>query len=273
MEILLGRNVQYKDQYDNSLLYPISRSVARKQLKIVDPLPFKGFDIWNCYEVSWLGIGGKPEVRVLECVVDANTPNIIESKSLKLYLHSFNNSRFNDASEVKALIENDLSAVVESDITVFFKKLESYEGQVLGNFRGTNLDSLNITMDNFDVTQNYPRLAEEGLPVEEALYSNLLKSNCLVTKQPDWASIQIIYKGNKIDHESLLKYLISCRNHHEFHEQCVERIFWDIYTLCAPEELTVYARYTRRGGIDINPVRSTRNLNVTDVTNLRHIRQ
>lgn len=273
MGIMLGKNSQYRDQYDNSLLYPISRKTARDQLKIADKLPFKGFDIWNCYEVSWLGERGKPEVRVLEFFVDADSPNIVESKSLKLYLNSFNNTRFSNASEVKAIIERDLTAILQSKITVLLKDMASYDGQVLGSFTGTNLDSLDIKMDNFDIAKNYPRLSEDILKVEEVLYSNLLKSNCLVTNQPDWASIQVSYKGNKIDSESLLKYFISFRNHNEFHEQCVERIFCDISTFCSPDALTVYARYTRRGGIDINPIRSSSNLNVTDVTNLRHIRQ
>ena len=273
MGIVLGKKSRYPDQYDNSLLYPISRKIARDQLKIIDPLPFKGFDIWNCYEVSWLAKGGKPEVRVLEFFVDATSPNIIESKSLKLYLNSFNNTKFVDAIEVKALIERDLNAVLKSNITVLLKDLASYDGQTIGNFIGTNLDSLDITIDNFDIVQNYPKLSEDSIQVEETLYSNLLKSNCLVTNQPDWASIQINYKGKKIDTKSLLKYLVSFRNHNEFHEQCVERIFCDISAFCSPDELTVYARYTRRGGVDINPIRSSRNLNVTDVSNFRHIRQ
>ena len=273
MGIVLGKKSRYPDQYDNSLLYPISRKIARDQLKITDPLPFKGFDIWNCYEVSWLAKGGKPEVRVLEFFVDANSPNIIESKSLKLYLNSFNNTKFVDAAEVRALIERDLNAVLKSNITVLLKDLASYDGQTIGNFIGTNLDSLDITIDNFDIVQNHPKLSEDSVQVEEVLYSNLLKSNCLVTNQPDWASIQINYKGKKIDTKSLLKYLVSFRNHNEFHEQCVERIFCDISAFCSPDELTIYARYTRRGGIDINPIRSSRNLNVTDVSNFRHIRQ
>jgi 7-cyano-7-deazaguanine reductase len=223
--------------------------------------------------VSWLGEGGKPEVRLLEFFVDANSPNIVESKSLKLYLNSFNNTRFASASEVRALIEADLTAILRSNITVLLKDIASYDRQVLRSFTGTNLDSLDIKMDNFDIVKNYPRLSEGPLKVEEVIYSNLLKSNCPVTNQPDWASIQVSYRGQKIDGESLLKYFISFRNHNEFHEQCVERIFCDISTFCVPDVLTVYARYTRRGGIDINPIRSSSNLNVTDVINLRHIRQ
>lgn len=269
----LGQKTAYKDQYDNSLLQPISRSLARNGLKITAPLPFNGYDIWNCYEVSWLNLKNKPEVKILEFFLNAESENIVESKSLKLYLNSFNNTKFASTKEVLELIQKDLSLVANYQILVTINDLESYQGKLLSSFTGINLDNLDIVINNFEISENSPKLSKENIEVEEILYSNLLKSNCLVTNQPDWASVQISYKGRKIAHDSLLKYLISFRNHNEFHEQCVERIFCDINNFCAPEELLVYARYTRRGGVDINPVRSKSTLDIAKIENLRHIRQ
>ncbi|MCC8399409.1 MAG: NADPH-dependent 7-cyano-7-deazaguanine reductase QueF [Rickettsia endosymbiont of Platyusa sonomae] len=274
LETILGKQTSYIDVYDNSLLQPISRKFAREQLQIIGDLPFYGFDIWNCYEVSWLSQTGKPEIRILEFMVSSDSPNIIESKSLKLYLNSFSNTKLSSSEQVIELITRDLGLIFGSDVIVFLKDLESYDGTRLQSFSGINLDKLDVTITNFEISQNLPKLLEDNTKiVDEVLYSNLLKSNCLVTNQPDWASVQISYRGKKIDHSSLLKYLVSFRNHNEFHEQCIERIFCDISKFCTPDELTVYARYTRRGGIDINPIRSSSNLEVTKISNLRHIRQ
>ncbi len=274
IETVLGKQTKYADLYDNSLLYPISRKFARDSLQIVGSLPFNGFDIWNCYEVSWLSPSGKPEVKILEFMVSCESPNIIESKSLKLYLNSFNNTKFDNREQVKELIVQDLSLIFQAPVTVSIKDLESYEGTKLQSFSGINLDRLEVTITSFETSQNLLKLSEDDTQVvNEVLYSNLLKSNCLVTNQPDWASVQISYRGKKIDHSSLLKYFVSFRNHNEFHEQCVERIFCDINKFCTPDQLTVYARYTRRGGIDINPIRSNCNLEVTKLSNIRHIRQ
>lgn len=274
LETVLGKQTKYADLYDNSLLHPISRKFARDSLQIVGSLPFNGFDIWNCYEVSWLSPSGKPEVKILEFMVSCESPNIVESKSLKLYLNSFNNTKFDNRDQVKELIAKDLSLVFQAPVTVSIKDLESYEGTKLQSFSGINLDKLEVTITSFETSQNLPKLSEDNTQVvDEVLYSHLLKSNCLVTNQPDWASVQISYRGKKIDHSSLLKYLVSFRNHNEFHEQCVERIFCDINKFCTPDQLTVYARYTRRGGIDINPIRSNCNLEVTKLNNIRHIRQ
>ncbi|WP_341752898.1 MULTISPECIES: NADPH-dependent 7-cyano-7-deazaguanine reductase QueF [unclassified Candidatus Tisiphia] len=274
LETILGKQTSYIDVYDNSLLQPISRKFAREQLQIIGDLPFYGFDIWNCYEVSWLSQTGKPEVWILEFMVSSDSPNIIESKSLKLYLNSFSNTKLSSSEQVIELITRDLGLIFGSDVIVFLKDLESYDGTRLQSFSGVNLDKLDVTITSFEISQNLPKLLEDDTNiVDEVLYSNLLKSNCLVTQQPDWASVQISYRGRKIDHSSLLKYLVSFRNHNEFHEQCIERIFCDISKFCIPDELTVYARYTRRGGIDINPIRSSSNLDVTKISNLRHIRQ
>ncbi len=274
LETILGKQTSYIDVYDNSLLQPISRKFAREQLQIIGDLPFYGFDILNCYEVSWLSQTGKPEVRILEFMVSSDSPNIIESKSLKLYLNSFSNTKLSSSEQVIELITRDLGLIFGSDVIVFLKDLESYDGTRLQSFSGVNLDKLDVTITSFEISQNLPKLLEDDTNiVDEVLYSNLLKSNCLVTQQPDWASVQISYRGRKIDHSSLLKYLVSFRNHNEFHEQCIESIFCDISKFCIPDELTVYARYTRRGGIDINPIRSSSNLDVTKISNLRHIRQ
>jgi 7-cyano-7-deazaguanine reductase len=273
VELVLGKKTIYKDRYDNSLLYRISRSIARSQLNISETLPFHGFDIWNCYELSWLDQNGKPVIKILELVVSVKSAYIVESKSLKLYLNSFNNSKFNDADQVKELIAKDLSALLESPVMVVIKDLDCYNGMMLQSFSGINLDLLAISIDNFDIHKNPPKLSEDKGQIAEILYSNLLKSNCLVTNQPDWASVQISYQGKQIDHSTLLKYLISFRNHNEFHEQCVERIFCDISHFCIPDKLTVYARYTRRGGVDINPIRSSHKLAITKISNLRHVRQ
>ena len=275
--MILGQNIVYKDKYDNSLLCSISRSLARKEIDISPSLPFLGFDIWNCYELSWLNMKGKPEVRILELVVNANSENIVESKSLKYYLNSFNNTNFQDDNEVKCLIESDLNNLLKSSILVTIKTLEAYDNNKLNVFHGQNLDLIDIEAEvvfgNSKIDRNILHLSQDDTFVEETLYSNLLKSNCLVTGQPDFASVQISYKGKKIAQDSLLKYLISFRNHNEFHEQCVERIWNDIQNICKPLELTVYARYTRRGGIDINPIRSSCDLAITSLNNLRHIRQ
>lgn len=273
--MLLGKNVSYNNQYDPSLLHAISRSNARKKIDI-SPFDqkFYGFDLWNCYEVSWLNLNNKPIVKILEIIIPATSENIIESKSLKLYLNSFNNTIFRSEEVALKYINNDLKKVLnlpEESILLSMFDLEYYNNKPLTTFKGINIDSLDIKIN--DMTLNKHLLFTEDIYIEEILYSNLLKSNCLVTSQPDWASIQISYKGNKINHESLLRYLISFRNHNEFHEQCIERIFTDIYNVCCPNELTVYSRYTRRGGIDINPMRSSSPIHHTVIDNSRHIRQ
>lgn len=272
-DTLLGKKIEYRDQYDRSLLHSVPRKNARAELGISNPLPFNGADIWNCYEVSWLQYNGKPEVRILEITVPIDSENIIESKSLKIYLNSFNNTKFLNDAQVINVIQNDLSIAVKSQVIVQCHFLNIYNNFVLNEFAGVNLDLLDTEITNYNINKNLLSLSQEQAIVDETLYSNLLKSNCLVTGQPDWASIQISYTGQKIDHVGLLKYLISFRNHQEFHEQCVERIFIDIKNICKPTILTIYARYTRRGGIDINPIRSTHNINTTQIKNLRQIRQ
>lgn len=198
-----------------------------------------------------------PQVAVGHVELDYTSVNLIESKSFKLYLNSFNQTRFNNWDEVRQTLERDLSTCAQGKVSVALYRLDELEGQPIGHFNGTCIDDQDITIDNDEFTTDYLENATSGEKVvEETLVSHLLKSNCLITHQPDWGSIQIQYRGRQIDREKLLRYLVSFRHHNEFHEQCVERIFNDLLRFCQPEKLSVYARYTRRGGLDINPWRS-----------------
>jgi len=251
----LGKITSYCDQYDASLLFGIPRQENRDDLGFdLTCLPFVGLDIWTAYEVSWLNLKGKPEVRIVEFSFSADAPNLIESKSFKLYLNSFNGSRFASEQEVIQRWETDLAKISGAEVYADLRRLDDVN-EITGSMPGDCLDDLDIEINHYET--NPSLLTTNGQEiVEETLNSNLLKSNCLVTGQPDWGSVLIRYEGKKIDHENLLKYLISFRNHNEFHEQCVERIFTDIMKHCQPKKLTVYARYVRRGGLDINPYRS-----------------
>jgi len=260
---LLGKAVPYVDQYDAGLLYPIARIAKREEIGVPATLPFLGADLWTAYELSWLNTRGKPQVALAHITVPCETPNIVESKSFKLYLNSFNNTRFADAAEVLARIRADISEVVwrgsNQTGTVGVKLIgpELFDREPVHELDGLNLDRLEIECAQYTPAPELLTAAFDEQPVSEVLTSNLLKSNCLVTGQPDWASVQISYSGPQIDQEGLLKYIVSFRNHNEFHEQCVERIFMDVWTRCKPAKLTVYARYTRRGGLDINPWRTS----------------
>jgi 7-cyano-7-deazaguanine reductase len=267
---LLGKEVLYPQAYDASLLFPIQRSQHRAELGLSETRPFSGVDIWNAYELSWLETGtGKPRIAIAEFYVPCESENLIESKSLKLYLNSLNQSHFKNETELKNILQMDISKVVGAPIRVHLQ-LPPFDNfsHPLHDFYGDYLDDLPVTIDNF---QPQPSLlkTEPGPLVHEHLYSNLLKSNCPATHQPDWGSVTIRYRGHKINHSSLLKYIISFREHTAFHEHCVERIFMDIFRACQPEKLTVYARYTRRGGIDINPFRSNFERKPSNIRNLR----
>ena len=253
----LGKPTEYRSTYAPELLYPIPRQLKRDELGIsAASLPFVGEDIWNAYEVSWLNPRGKPVVALATFWVPATSPNLVESKSLKLYLNSFNQTAFADAAAVEATLIRDLSAAAGSPVSAKIAVLSSRPQPTLGYPQGILLDDLDIVCDTY---QPAPQqlVAVDGEKVEEILYSHLLKSNCLVTGQPDWAMVVIRYRGRPIDHAGLLRYIVSFRDHNEFHEQCVERIFMDIWTRCKPVKLAVYARYTRRGGLDINPFRTS----------------
>lgn len=266
----LGKKSIYETQYNPKLLFPIPRDIKRQELGIdINNPGFNGIDIWTHYEVSWLNAKGKPMVAIGEITYPASSENIIESKSMKLYFNSFNNTKFNDTKELIITIKKDISNVVGTEASFNLINLnQDFTIKKIENF--LCLDELDIECDTYMPHPDFLYCESSDL-IEESLYSNLLKSNCLVTNQPDWGTIFIEYLGRKINNAGLLKYIISLRNHNEFHEQCVERIFNDIKNQCNPHELTVYARYTRRGGLDINPYRTTKQ-NI-GIKNLRLIRQ
>ncbi len=267
----LGKPTEYRTTYAPELLYPIPRQLKRDELGINGgALPFVGEDLWNAYELSWLNPKGKPVVAVGTLRVPADSPNLIESKSLKLYFNSLNQTVFADAAAVAATLTADCSAAAGAPVGVDVRPLGSRPAAQIGYPDGVLLDDLDIACDAY---QPAPQLlaALDGPPVEETLYSHLLKSNCLVTGQPDWAMVVIRYRGRPLDRAGLLRYIVSFREHNEFHEQCVERIFCDIRRRCGPEALAVHARYTRRGGLDINPFRSSGGF--ANPGNRREIRQ
>ena len=259
----LGKTSAYVDQYDASLLFPIPRAAKRAEIGITGAPPFLGADLWTAFELSWLNERGKPQVALAHITVPCETPNIVESKSFKLYLNSFNNTRFASAQDVQARIRADISEAAwrgaEHPGTVGVRLLlpEQFDREPVHELDGLNLDRLDIECTQYQPAPERLTANFAEAPVSEVLVSHLLKSNCLVTGQPDWGSVQIRYSGAQIDQEGLLQYLVSFRNHNEFHEQCVERIFMDIWQRCQPTQLTVYARYTRRGGLDINPFRTS----------------
>ena len=252
----LGKPAAYQSNYDPSLLFAIARQPKRDELGITGTLPFFGIDVWNAYEVSWLNLRGKPQIAIATITVPADSPNIVESKSLKLYLNSLNQTRLAGTEAVLELLRADLSAAFGAPVQISLTLPDQFDKLQMGELDGMLLDRLDIEVEQYTPDPKLLKASREEAPVEETLVSHLLKSNCLVTGQPDWGSIQIRYVGSPIDQEGLLRYLIGFRNHNEFHEQCVERIFMDILRQCKPQKLAVYARYTRRGGLDINPWRS-----------------
>ena len=260
--LTLGQKVDYIEQYTPELLQGVPRSLSREQIGVSQPLPFGGVDIWNGYELSWLNPKGKPQVAILQCQVPIDSQNLIESKSFKLYLNSFNQSVFGSADEVARHLSKDLSACAQAPVKGQLFSAGQFGALHLGELDGTVIDDLDIEINAYEPS---PELLTTGdQQVSETLVSHLLKSNCLITSQPDWASVQIHYEGAAIDHAGLLAYLISFRRHNEFHEQCIERIFCDLMNRCKPHKLAVYARYTRRGGLDINPLRANFDFNVSN---------
>ncbi len=270
----LGKSSAYVDHYDASLLFPIPRAGKRLEIGIDGAPTFFGADLWTAFELSWLNPRGKPQVAIAHITVPCDSINIIESKSFKLYLNSFNNSVFVDAEAVAACMRADLNAAiwqqvgsalgaspVQSSVGVKILLPEMFDREPVHELDGLNLDRLDIecpqSAPGSAPTPDLLTAAFDEAPVSEVFTSNLLKSNCLVTGQPDWGSVRISYEGSQIDQAGLLQYIVSFRNHNEFHEQCVERIFMDIWTRCKPIKLSVYARYTRRGGLDINPFRTS----------------
>ncbi|OZG74101.1 NADPH-dependent 7-cyano-7-deazaguanine reductase QueF [Hahella sp. CCB-MM4] len=260
----LGQATEYPEHYDAALLTPIPRSPNREKLAISGELPFVGEDLWNAYELSWLNTKGKPVVAIGVFRIPADSANIVESKSFKLYLNSFNQTVFADQEEVRSVMEVDLSRAVEGTVKVEILAPGRWEDEKSDWEQSTCLDDLDVTCTDYTPDINLLVLAghdegetdERSETVSETLCSHLLKSNCPVTGQPDWATVYIRYKGKAIDHQGLLQYIVSMRGHQDFHEHCVESIYMALMERCQPEKLAVYARYTRRGGLDINPLRS-----------------
>ena len=259
-ELPLGREVAYPRAYDPSLLFPIPRAQGRAALGIDDAsLPFDGHDRWHAYELSWLGPRGLPAAATATFLVPAGSPRLVESKSLKLYLNSLNSTRFASAAEVRESIARDLSQAAGAPVRVDFglPPVDAGDGSLPGRPRAESIDATDVACDEYDAPNPALLSADEGARVDEVLHSTLLKSNCPVTGQPDWASLRIAYRGPRIDRAGLLRYLVSFRGHAGVHEQCVEQVFVELMARCRPEALSVEARYTRRGGLDINPWRAT----------------
>ena len=253
----LGQKTEYASQYDRTLLQPVPRALNRNGLGITQNQPFTiGADIWTAYEISWLNEKGLPQVAIADIYLDYQSQNLIESKSFKLYLNSFNQSKFADFNAVQQTMQRDLSECAQGDVKVRLNPVAVYNSQKIDHLQGDCIDEQDIEITSYEFNADWLKDCVSDEIVEEKLVSHLLKSNCLITNQPDWGSLHIHYVGKKIDHEKLLRYVVSFRQHNEFHEQCVERIFCDLMYYAKPEKLTVYARYTRRGGLDINPFRS-----------------
>ena len=252
----LGKPVSYEGDYDPALLFSIPRQSMRDALALGVTTPFFGIDIWNAYELSWLNMRGKPQVAILSVTVPADSPNIVESKSFKLYLNSFGQTRIAGPEAITELLRADLSAAFGAFVSVSLTPQDAFSMVAFEDLDGLLLDRLDIDADEYTPNPSLLRTSQEEPPVEEKLVSHLLRTNCPVTGQPDWASVQIHYIGFPINQEGLLQYLISFRLHNGFHEQCIERIFMDILRGCNPTKLAVYGRFTRRGGVDINPWRT-----------------
>ena len=253
----LGQKTEYASQYDRTLLQPVPRALNRDGLGITQNQPFTiGADIWTAYEISWLNEKGLPQVAVADIYLDYQSQNLIESKSFKLYLNSFNQSKFADFNTVQQTMQRDLGECAQGDVKVRLNPVAVYDSQKIDHLQGDCIDEQDIEITSYEFNADWLKDCVSDEIVEEKLVSHLLKSNCLITNQPDWGTLHIHYIGKKINHEKLLRYVVSFRQHNEFHEQCVERIFCDLMHYAKPEKLTVYARYTRRGGLDINPFRS-----------------
>ncbi len=250
----LGRQADYPEEYAPDVLFPIARADQRGKLGIAAELPFHGVDIWNAWELTWLKPNGQPDTAMAEIRVPADSENIVESKSLKLYLGSFAMSRYATGIELDETITADLSAVTKSVVEVKLRSTRKTDGKRTKRMPGECLDSADVDCDVYDVEPSLLQTHDDV--VREDLYSDLLRSLCPVTGQPDFGSVMFSYVGPRIDRESLLRYIVSFRQHNDYHEHCVERMFMDIRERCRPRALTVYARYQRRGGIDINPYRS-----------------
>ncbi|NYT85741.1 NADPH-dependent 7-cyano-7-deazaguanine reductase QueF [Pollutimonas harenae] len=263
----LGREISYPDAYDASLLFPIDRSTNRAALSL--PESWYGADIWNAYEVSWLTPKGKPVVALARFIFPQNSPRLVESKSFKLYLNSFSEERFDSTNTVRTIMQADLSLAAGADVNIELNPLSQPPALEYGSMEGINIDDTDIEISTYEPTPGLLQCLPAGKNISETLVSDLLKSNCPVTGQPDWGSVQVRYTGLQIDRDALLRYIVSLRRHTEFHEHCVEKMYCDIWQACKPTSLFVYARYTRRGGLDINPWRSSEPAHVSHARTAR----
>jgi 7-cyano-7-deazaguanine reductase len=263
----LGRDVAYPTAYDPGLLFPVARTLNRASLAV--PASWHGADIWNAYEISWLNPRGKPVVALGRFVFPYDSPNLVESKSFKLYLNSFSEGRYENEQRVMALMAADLSKAAGAHVDVSLQLLGPQDVLECRPLEGDSIDALDVAIDTYEPAPHLLRCLESQEIVTETLTSDLLKSNCPVTGQPDWGSVQIRYTGRPIDRAALLQYIVSLRRHTEFHEHCVEHMYCDIWKACQPQALQVYARYTRRGGLDINPWRASAPGQVSEVRGLR----
>jgi len=253
----LGNPTDYPTRYDANLLYAISRMENRRRLGLdTDKLSFRGYDVWRAYEISWLDAYGKPVVAVGEVIVPASSPNMVESKSFKLYLNSLNQERYDSMQRVRGLIAQDISHVTKSTVLVQLYALSEFAELQCTLPQGDSLDELAIEVDVYQPTSALLTVNKHVF-IEELVFSNLFRSNCPVTSQPDWGTVSIQYKGARIERESLLRYLISFRNHNGFHEDCTEQIYTELVRHAAPEQLSVAINFLRRGGLEINPVRTS----------------
>lgn len=259
----LGQDVSYPDAYNPSLLFPIDRSANRA--KLVIPHPWFGGDIWNAYEMSWLTSKGKPVAGIARFTFAPDSPRLVESKSFKLYLNSLNEERFENTEQVRARIANDLAVAAGAPVEVEIDTAIGEGSLVCQPMEGISIDNADIEITAYEPSVSLLRCVPDAPLVSETLMSDLLKSNCPVTGQPDWGSVQVRYTGPQIDRGALLEYIVSMRRHNEFHEHCVEQIYCHLWQACQPQSLLVYARYTRRGGLDINPWRSSQPAEVSQV--------
>jgi 7-cyano-7-deazaguanine reductase len=258
---LLGKETEYDQVYSPELLFPLSRAKNRESLNIGACLPFHGEDKWTCFELSWLNTKGKPEVAIGYFDFPADSDFMIESKSFKLYLNSMNHSSFESEDTLRSLLVKDLSHAAGASVKVEIVGLASEKHQVASLLDGAvYIDDIEASDFEYQPNAGLLDVVPGAEQVTETLCSHLLRSNCPVTGQPDWGSVYIHYSGLKIDREKLLKYIVSFRQCQDFHEHCVERIFTDLMARCRCDSLSVYARYTRRGGLDINPYRATPDL-------------
>lgn len=263
----LGHEVTYPDTYDPDVLFALPRDENRETLVL--PEVWHGADIWNAYELSWLNTRGKPVVATGQFIFPHDSPSLIESKSFKLYLNSLNQEQVSDLETLQHRITTDLSNTVGAAVDVQISPLSPHTRVQCAPLTGECIDDLDIDINHYQPNPGLLRCADTAVTVSEVLTSDLLKSNCPVTGQPDWGSVQISYTGRTIDRASLLAYIVSLRQHTEFHEHCIEKMFCDIQQACSPDSLSVYARYTRRGGMDINPWRSSHPITVSNIRTIR----